>query len=96
MTSSGSSLSAAARKVPLIRVSICQTLTKPLNGSEGSDHASDGPRRTADTTASASSSLAGDGAGTREARSAVSKAAIMSFRKVELLMGALDLKTDQV
>jgi hypothetical protein len=26
----------------------------------------------------------------------VSKAAIMSFRKVELLVGAMDLKTDQV
>jgi hypothetical protein len=26
----------------------------------------------------------------------VSKAAIMSFRKVELLAGAMDLKTDQV
>lgn len=118
VTASGSSVSAAARKVPLIRVSLCQTLTKPINGAEEADSVPEGQPATSTagtaagsataashTHGSASSSIAGGGssgrggssvAGGTPSKSAVSKAAIMSFRKVELLMGALDLKTDQV
>lgn len=107
VTSSGSSLSAAARKVPLIRLSVCQTITKTLNDSEhistseGAKQSMGKETAMAEPAAGSSSSVGGSSAATAgtggvQSKSAVSKAAIMSFRKVELLMGGLDLKTDQV
>lgn len=148
---SPSSGNAAQRKVPLIRLSVCQTLTKPIAGTDGDgaagdtqaaavsrkstgvsaaseDHANGAAPAAAEAGTSAaagaaaatagsgpSSSLVAAGrtgaaggsssggssnslvtAGVAGSKSAVNKAAIMSFRKVEVLMGALDLKTDQV
>lgn len=139
---SGSSSSNVARKVPLIRLSLCQTLTRPITGADSGSPTAGAPAEadavdqagysksaaaatagagaskatTAEAAASTSKGAgpdssaaasdrgiapaggvsAGSGGGSGSSKSAVSKAAIMSFRKVELLVGAMDLKTDQV
>lgn len=122
VTGSGSSVSAAGRRLPFIRVSVCQTLTAHLDSSSMYDMAAGqqhhGSARATGSSADQPADYAQIRSSTRshggsrgvqpgdiyvsdsmrasDSKSVVSKAAIMSFRKVELLMGALDFKTDQV
>jgi hypothetical protein len=138
LTGVNSNSSSVPRKVPLIRLSLCQTLTRPIAGPDSGSPTAAAPAAAASEQASSSQAAAAGGGGAvskgtgaeaaastskaagqssaavaavasertaaaaggsgggSSSQSAVSKAAIMSFRKVEVLVGAMDLKTDQV